>query len=53
MNAGLAYIRSVGGYGSARKRSYKGKVPNRRSQGEILQALMGAIQRGQTSYQQQ
>lgn len=49
-NSALAYLRTYGGYGSARKLGFKGKVPSKRNQGEILSAINQAITAAGQSY---
>jgi hypothetical protein len=49
-NAALDYLRSYGGLGSARKMGYKGRVPSKGNQQQILAAINRAIQASAVRY---
>jgi hypothetical protein len=40
------------GYASARARGYKGRIPNRVAQNEILTGIQGAIMKAKGTYNQ-
>lgn len=49
-NAALEYLRNTGGFQSARKLGYRGRVPSKQNQLEIVGALNQAIQNAGASY---